>query len=375
MIRLVVAPCLWPKIVPSPGHSVTLEALNVEVRRGGVKQGSADNAADVRIVFDVRLLTDMEGIMRILISGAAGFLGSHLSDLLLSQGHEVIGADNFCTGKPQNIKHLEGHPRFHFLRQDVVEPFDVPGPLDRIYHMASPASPVGYVKQQVATLKVNSQGTWNLLELSLKKKGRFLMASTSECYGDPAVHPQTEDYWGNVNPIGLRSMYDEAKRFSEACTMAYRRERGADTRLIRIFNTYGPRMDPYDGRVVISFIRQALNNEPITVFGDGRQTRSLCYVSDLIRGINLTMESDFYEPINLGNPQELTILQIAQEIIDLVPGTRSTIVHQPMPPDDPKVRCPDISRARKVLGWEPQVGRREGLAKMIEYYRAELQKR
>ena len=316
--------------------------------------------------------------MRILISGAAGFLGSHLTDLLLAQGHEVVGVDNFITGKPQNIAHLEGEARYRFIRHDVIEPpsgSSIAGAIDRIYHMASPASPIGYVKHQVATLKVNSQGTWNLLELALEKGARFLMASTSECYGDPAVHPQREDYWGNVNPIGLRSMYDEAKRFSEACTMAYHRERGADTRLVRIFNTYGPRMDPYDGRVVISFIRQALNDEPITVFGDGRQTRSLCYVSDLIRGINLTMESDFHEPINLGNPEEITILQIAREILGLVPGTRSQIVHQPMPPDDPRVRCPDITRARQILGWTPQIGRREGLAKMIEFYRDELRRK
>src|SRR5918993_762724 len=226
--------------------------------------------------------------MRILISGAAGFLGSHLTDLLLSQGH------------------------------DVVEPLKLDGAIDRIYHMASPASPVGYVKHQVATVKVNSQGTWNLLELSLEKKARFLMASTSETYGDPAVHPQREEYWGNVNPIGLRSMYDEAKRFSEACTMAYHRERKVDTRIVRIFNTYGPRMDPYDGRVVISFIRQALCDEPLTVFGEGRQTRSLCYVTDLVRGINAIMESDFIEPINLGNPDEVTILQIAKEILELI---------------------------------------------------------
>ncbi|HSZ56319.1 MAG TPA: UDP-glucuronic acid decarboxylase family protein [Tepidisphaeraceae bacterium] len=310
--------------------------------------------------------------MRILISGAAGFLGSHLTDLLLAQGHSVVGLDNFLTGKPQNIAHLRDNPNYRFIQQDVIEPVEVAEKLDRIYHMASPASPVGYVKHQIATLKTNSQGTWNLLELSLKHDARFLMASTSECYGDPAVHPQREDYWGNVNPIGLRSMYDEAKRFSEACTMAYHRERGADTRLVRIFNTYGPRMDPYDGRVVISFIRQALNNEPITVFGDGRQTRSLCYVSDLIRGINLTMESDFHEPINLGNPEEMTILQIAREIIDLVPGTKSQIVHCPMPPDDPRVRCPDITRARQILGWQPLIQRREGLARMIEFYREEL---
>ena len=310
--------------------------------------------------------------MRILIAGAAGFLGSHLTDLLLAQGHDVVGVDNFITGKPRNIAHLEGNRAFSFVRADVTGPVEVDGPIDRIYHMASPASPVGYVKHQIATLKVNSQGTWNLLELALAKGARFLMASTSECYGDPAVHPQKEDYWGNVNPIGLRSMYDEAKRFSEACTMAYYRERKADTRIIRIFNTYGPRMDPYDGRVVISFIRQALNNEPLTVFGEGRQTRSLCYVSDLVRGINLTMESDFHEPINLGNPDEITILQIARDVLELIPESKSQISFHPMPPDDPRVRCPDITRAKQTLGWSPVVPRKEGLAKMIEYYRDEL---
>ena len=313
--------------------------------------------------------------MRIVISGAAGFLGSHLTDLLLSQGHEVVGVDNFITGKRQNIAHLKGNPAFCFIEHDVIEPLEVAGDVGRIYHMASPASPVGYVKNQVATMKTNSQGTWNLLELALAKDARFLMASTSETYGDPAVNPQPETYWGNVNPIGLRSMYDEAKRFGEACAMAYHRERGADTRIVRIFNTYGPRMDPYDGRVVISFIRQALNDEPITVFGAGRQTRSLCYVSDLVRGINLTMESDFLEPINLGNPEETTILQIAKEILELVPGTTSAISFQPMPPDDPRVRQPDITRAKQILGWSPTIPRREGLARMIEFYRDELKRK
>ena len=312
--------------------------------------------------------------MRILISGGGGFLGSHLTDLLLAQGHEVVGVDNFITGKPENIAHLRVNPKYTFIKHDVIEPLDFDGPVDRIYHMASPASPVGYVKHQVATMKVNSQGTWNLLEMAEKKGSRFLMASTSECYGDPAVNPQPESYWGNVNSIGLRSMYDEAKRFSEACTMAYHRERGVDTRLIRIFNTYGPRMDPYDGRVVINFIRQALNNEPLTVFGEGKQTRSLCYVSDLVRGINLTMEADFHEPINLGNPDEITIHSIAKEVISLIPGTTSKIVFMPMPPDDPRVRCPDITRAKQILGWTPVVNRREGLAKMIEFYRDQLKK-
>jgi dTDP-glucose 4,6-dehydratase len=298
-----------------------------------------------------------------------------LSDLLLAQEHDVVCVDNLITGKVENIAHLRDNKHFSFIKADVTGPFKIEGVLDRIYHMASPASPMGYVKHQVATLKVNSQGTWNLLELAEAKKCRFLMASTSECYGDPAVNPQTEAYWGNVNPIGMRSMYDEAKRFSEACTMAYHRERKVDTRLIRIFNTYGPRMDPYDGRVVISFIRQALHNEPLTVFGDGKQTRSLCYVSDLIRGINLTMESGFREPINLGNPDEITILDIAKVVLKLIPQSKSTISFHPMPPDDPKVRCPDITRAKQILGWTPVVSREEGLKKMIEFYRESLSNR
>jgi dTDP-glucose 4,6-dehydratase len=313
--------------------------------------------------------------MRVLITGGAGFLGSHLTDLLLSQGHSVVGVDNFLTGKRENIAHLQGQAKYSFIEHDVINPMTIDGPIDRIYHMASPASPIGYVKHMVATMKVNSQGCWNMLELALEKGARFLMASTSETYGDPSVHPQSESYWGHVNPIGMRSMYDEAKRFSEACTMAYHRERGADTRLIRIFNTYGPRMDPYDGRVVISFIRQALNDEPITVFGDGKQTRSLCYVSDLVDGINRVMECDFHEPINLGNPEELTIVDIAREVLALIPTSKSKIVHQPMPPDDPKIRCPDITRARQILGWSPKVSRREGLSRMVEFYREQLVKK
>ena len=313
--------------------------------------------------------------MRILISGAAGFLGSHLSDLLLAQGHEVVGVDNFVTGRRENVAHLCDRRDFKLIEADVTEPLAIEGPLDRIYHLASPASPFGYFKHQVATLKVNSAGTWNLLELAQAKGARFLMASTSECYGDPLVNPQPEAYWGNVNPIGMRSMYDEAKRFAEACTMAFHRERKAETRIVRIFNTYGPRMDPHDGRVVISFIRQALANEPLTVFGDGRQTRSLCYVSDLVDGINRVMESEFVEPINLGNPQELSVLEIAKEVLSLLPDSRSQIEFRPLPvaySDDPKVRCPDISRARKILGWEPKVSRRQGLARMIEHYRGQL---
>lgn len=313
--------------------------------------------------------------MRILISGGSGFLASHLTDRLLGQGHEVIALDNFITGRRENIAHLVGNPQYTFIEHDVIQPITIAGPIDRIFHMASPASPIGYVKHQVATLKVNSQGTWNLLELAEQKGARFLMASTSECYGDPAIHPQPETYWGNVNPIGMRSMYDEAKRFSEACTMAYLRERKVNTRIIRIFNTYGPRMDPVDGRVVITFIRQALHNEPLTVFGDGKQTRSLCYVSDLVEGINLVMESDFHEPINLGNPHELTIYEIAKEILALIPESTSKIIHQPMPPDDPKIRKPDITRAKQILGWEPKVTRSEGLKKMIDFYRDSLLKK
>ena len=317
--------------------------------------------------------------MRILISGAAGFLGSHLTDLLLEQGHTVVGVDNFLTGRRTNVEHLRGHDRYTLVEHDLIEPLGdkISGDVDRIYHMASPASPKGYYENQVATMKVNSQGTWLLLELALEKGARFLMASTSECYGDPQVNPQPETYWGNVNPIGLRSMYDEAKRFAEACTMAYHRERGADTRIIRIFNTYGPRMDPTDGRVVINFIKQALNDEPLTVYGDGSQTRSLCYVSDLVKGINLTMEHSFVEPINLGNPQELSVKQIAQEILSLLPESRSEIHHKELPDvykDDPKVRRPDISRAAHELGWEPTVPRREGLRRMIDFYRDRLTK-
>lgn len=313
--------------------------------------------------------------MRILISGAAGFLGSHLTDLLLSQGHEVVGVDNFITGNPQNIAHLRENERYSLLQQDVTEPLNIDGPIDRIYHMASPASPVSYAKYRVATMKVNSQGTWNLLELAIEKKARILIASTSEIYGDPLSHPQREDYWGNVNPIGLRSMYEEAKRFSEACAMAYHRERQADTRIIRIFNTYGPRMDLHDGRVITNFIRQAFCGEPLTVFGEGTQTRSLCYVSDLVQGINLTIEADFHEPINLGNPEEISIVQLAQDIIDLIPGTKSRIVFEPSPAYDPRVRRPDMSRARQILGWSPKVPRKEGLAKIVQYYRDLMQKK
>jgi len=279
-----------------------------------------------------------------------------------------VGVDNFLTGRPENIAHLKDNPNFELIRHDVTERFKIDGPINQIYHLASPASPMAYERLRIATMKVNSQGTWNLLELALEKNARFLIASTSEIYGDPAVQPQREEYWGNVNPIGLRSMYEEAKRFSEACTMAYHRERQADTRIIRIFNTYGPRMGLQDGRVITNFIRQATRHEPITVFGDGTQTRSLCYVTDLVRGIRAVMEADFHEPINLGNPEEVTIVQLARDILSLVPGTRSRIIFQPSPAYDPRLRKPDLSRARQILGWSPKVPRKEGLEQIVKYY-------
>jgi dTDP-glucose 4,6-dehydratase len=311
--------------------------------------------------------------MRVLISGAAGFIGSHLSDLLLADGARVVGVDNFVTGRTENVAHLRQNPRFELIHHDVTEPLKIDGSIDQIFHLASPASPVAYDKMRIATMKVNSQGTWNLLDLALEKNARFLVASTSEIYGDPAVHPQREEYWGNVNPIGLRSMYEEAKRFSEACTMAYHRERQADTRIIRIFNTYGPRMGLHDGRVITNFIRQAVHHEPITVFGDGTQTRSLCFVSDLVRGIKAVMEADFHEPINLGNPEDVTIVQLARDILSLVPGTRSRIDFKPSPAYDPRLRKPDLSRARQILGWSPVVSRKEGLEQIVRYYLEAIQ--
>lgn len=306
--------------------------------------------------------------MRILITGAAGFLGSHLTDHLLEQGHEVVGVDNLITGRRENLAHLASNPAFSFIEHDVTVPRDYDGAFDRIYHLASPCSTASYLKHQIAMLKVNSQGTWNLLELAEKKNARALVTSSSEAYGDALTHPQREDYWGNVNPIGLRSMYDEGKRFAEACTMAYHRACGIDTRIVRIFSAYGPRMAVHDGRVVVNFIQQAVHNLPLTVYGDGRQTRSLCFISDMVEGIALAMESDFHQPINLGNPDEISVLQIAKEIRGLVRGCTSPITYQPMPPDDPRHRCPDISLARQLLGWSPRVSRSEGFARTIESY-------
>src|ERR1700736_478934 len=305
------------------------------------------------------------------VTGGAGFLGSHLSDRLLAEGFRVIAIDNLITGSPENLAHLAGNPDFRFIRHNVSEFIFVPGEVDFVFHFASPASPIDYLEHPIPTLKVGSLGTHNALGLAKAKNATFVIASTSECYGDPLVHPQREDYWGNVNPIGPRGVYDEAKRFAEAMTMAYHRYHKMDARIVRIFNTYGPRMRPNDGRVVPAFIGQALAGKPLTVFGAGSPTRSFCYVSDLIDGIFKLAMSDFHEPVNIGNPREMTIKQFANEIIRIT-GTRSTIEYNPFPGDDPKVRQPDISRAKKILGWEPKVQFDEGIKKTIEYFRESL---
>ncbi len=305
------------------------------------------------------------------MTGGAGFLGSHLVDLLLERGHEVIAIDNLVTGTVDNIAHLAGNPRFRFIQQDVTEFLFLQGPVDFVWHFASPASPIDYLELPIQTLKVGSLGTHKALGLAKHKGARFLLASTSEVYGDPLVHPQTEDYWGNVNPIGPRGCYDEAKRFAEALTMAYHKEHNVETRIVRIFNTYGPRMRMRDGRVVPSFVGQALANRPITVFGTGAQTRSFCYCQDLVEGIYRLMMSAIHLPTNLGNPQELTVLEFAREIIR-VTGSRSRIVFRPLPQDDPRQRRPDIARARRWLGWVPKVGLAEGLPPTIDWFRKRL---
>jgi len=305
------------------------------------------------------------------VTGGAGFLGSHLVDLLLERGHEVIAIDNLVTGTVDNIAHLAGNPRFRFIQQDVTEFLFLQGPVDFVWHFASPASPIDYLELPIQTLKVGSLGTHKALGLAKHKGARFLLASTSEVYGDPLVHPQTEDYWGNVNPIGPRGCYDEAKRFAEALTMAYHKEHNVETRIVRIFNTYGPRMRMRDGRVVPSFVGQALANRPITVFGTGAQTRSFCYCQDLVEGIYRLMMSAIHLPTNLGNPQELTVLEFAREIIR-VTGSRSRIVFRPLPQDDPRQRRPDIARARRWLGWVPKVGLAEGLPPTIDWFRKRL---
>ena len=307
--------------------------------------------------------------MRVLITGAAGFLGSHLCDKFIAEGHEVVGLDNFVTGRPDNVAHLSGNRAFSFVQQDICEPTSIDGPLGGVLHFASPASPIDYLKLPIETLKVGSIGTINALDLAKEKGARFFIASTSEIYGDPLMHPQQESYWGNVNPIGPRAVYDEAKRFSEATTMAYHRTHGVDTRIVRIFNTYGPRMRPQDGRVVSNFIVQALTGQPLTIYGDGSQTRSFCYVADEVEGLyRLFMRGDS-QPTNIGNPDEYTVRQLAEIVIEAT-GSLSKIVYEPLPTDDPKVRRPDISRAKAMLGWEPSVPVREGVARTVEYFRA-----
>ncbi len=306
--------------------------------------------------------------MRVVVSGAAGFLGSHLVDRFLADGHQVVGVDNFLTGRPGNLAHLEGNPGFTFMRHDVCLPLVVDGAVEGVLHLASPASPVDYQAFPIETLDVGSVGTGNMLALAGEHGARFFLASTSEVYGDPEVHPQPESYWGHVNPIGLRSMYDEAKRFAEALTMAYHRSRGIDTRIVRIFNTYGPRMRARDGRVVSNFIVQALAGEALTVYGEGRQTRSFCYVSDEVDGLYRLFLSDRTEPTNVGNPGEFTILELAELVLDIT-GSSSPIVHRPLPSDDPRQRRPVIDVARDVLGWEPRVQLREGLARTVAYFR------
>jgi dTDP-glucose 4,6-dehydratase len=312
-----------------------------------------------------------ERIVRAVITGGAGFLGSHLCDYLLAQGWEVVAIDNLVTGTAANLKHLEGHARFSIVQHDVSRHIAIAGPIDYVLHFASPASPVDYLKLPIQTLKVGALGTHNTLGLAMAKKAKYFLASTSECYGDPAVSPQPETYWGNVNPIGPRGVYDEAKRFAEAIVMAYHRYHGVDTHIVRIFNTYGPRMRLNDGRALPNFVYQALTGQPITVYGDGSQTRSFCYVSDLIEGIFRLMQSDEHEPTNIGNPQEITILEFAERIRALT-GATTPIVFKPLPQDDPKQRCPDISKARRLLHWEPKVNLEEGLRRTLEYFKQQV---
>jgi len=309
--------------------------------------------------------------MRAVITGGAGFLGSHLCEYMLGKGWEVLCIDNLCTGSEANIAHLRANPKFAFELKDVSEYIDVNGPVDAVLHFASPASPPDYLKRPIQTLKVGSLGTHNALGLAKAKNAKFLMASTSECYGDPDVSPQPESYWGHVNPVGPRGVYDEAKRFSEAITMAYHRYHGVDTRIVRIFNTYGPRMRLNDGRALPNFLYQALVGEPITVYGDGKQTRSFCYVSDLIEGIYRLLESNEHEPVNIGNPNEITILEFAERVRKLV-GATAPIVFHPLPQDDPKQRCPDISKAKRILQWEPKVNLADGLQRTYDYFRQQI---
>ena len=311
--------------------------------------------------------------MRTLITGGAGFLGSHLCDYLMEKGHDVICIDNLLTGSSENIEHCIGNSKFTFIKHNVSEYIYIEGEIDNVLHFASPASPLDYLKLPIQTLKVGSLGTLNAIGVAKDKKARFLLASTSEVYGDPLVHPQTEDYWGNVNPVGPRGVYDEAKRFAEAVVMAYHRSHGVDTRIVRIFNTYGSRMRINDGRALPAFISQALNGKDLTVFSDGSQTRSFCYVSDLVEGIHRLLVSDVTDPVNIGNPTEIKLIDVAKEILEMT-GSKSKIIFKPLPIDDPKCRQPDITKAKKLLNWVPEVSRTDGLKKTIEYFRSVLQK-
>jgi dTDP-glucose 4,6-dehydratase len=308
--------------------------------------------------------------MHVLVTGAAGFLGSHLTDRLLAEGHTVLGVDNLCTGDLENLAHLGHEPRFQFEQRDICEAFD-PGRVDYVFNLASPASPPEYLRLGIETLRVGSAGTENMLEIAARYEAGFLHASTSECYGNPTVHPQTEEYWGNVNPVGPRSVYDEAKRYAEALVMAYHRSRGVNTHLVRIFNTYGPRLHPGDGRVISNFFMQALRGEPITIYGDGSQTRSFCYVDDLIEGILRLARSEEHLPVNVGNPNEFAILECAQVVLE-VTGSKSEITFNPLPEDDPMRRQPDIAKARTLLGWEPAVQLREGLSRSLPFFAARV---
>jgi dTDP-glucose 4,6-dehydratase len=312
--------------------------------------------------------------MRALVTGAAGFLGSHLTDRLLAEGHTVLGVDNFATGSPDNIAHLANESRFSFKEWDICEPFGKafdPGPVEYVFNMASPASPPEYLRLAIETLRVGSVGIENTLQVAERHQAGYLQASTSECYGDPMEHPQKEDYWGNVNPVGPRSVYDESKRFGEAMVMAYHRSRGVNTHLVRIFNTYGPRLHPNDGRVISNFMMQALRNEPLTIYGDGNQTRSFCYVDDLIEGILRLSRSDEHYPVNIGNPNEFTILECAQAVLE-VTGAKSELIFEPLPTDDPTRRRPDITKARTLLGWEPKIQLKEGLRRSLEFFKSKL---
>jgi dTDP-glucose 4,6-dehydratase len=317
-------------------------------------------------------LNDKDTDVRTVITGGAGFVGSHLCERFLENGHNVVCVDNLITGTLGNVEHLRGHSSFTFIRHDISHPLEIDQPIDNILHFASPASPVDYLRHPIQTLKVGSLGTHNTLGLAKLHKARYLLASTSEVYGDPEIHPQREDYWGHVNPIGVRGVYDEAKRFAEAMVMAYHRFHGVDTHIVRIFNTYGERMRLDDGRVLPNFMGQALRGEPLTVYGDGLQTRSFCYVTDLVNGIEKLLFTNFHDPVNLGNPNEVTILDFAKETLQLS-GSKSTIEYKPLPQDDPRVRKPDITRARQLLGWEPKVNRHEGMMRTLEYFKGKMQ--